>query len=154
MPRVQRLQRQLSHTGRDRATVATRVERHSGGQWGAEEMAHWEHEYAQRLQHGDDPERALRWENRTLPRECTCFVASARLPAHERLRVLDVGCGAADTMRDLLRPVPGSVYVGTDLSSGALQLAARNVPHATFLQAATQALPFRPQAFDVLLVLG
>jgi SAM-dependent methyltransferase/uncharacterized protein YbaR (Trm112 family) len=124
------------------------------GKWGAEEMEHWEHEYGDRLGNNNDPGAGLRWENRTLPRDRNLFRRLRALPSQERLRVLDVGCGAADTMRDLLPNVPGAVYVGTDLSLNALQFAAQNVPHATFIQAATQALPFRRQAFDVLLVLG
>jgi SAM-dependent methyltransferase len=60
--------------------------------------------------------------------------------------VLDLGCGAGIPMTAAL--AEGRAVTGVDLSATQLDMARRNVPGATFLQADMTALSFEPASFD------
>ena len=60
--------------------------------------------------------------------------------------VLDLGCGAGIPMTAAL--AEGRAVTGVDLSATQLEMARRNVPSATFLQADMTALSFEPASFD------
>lgn len=73
------------------------------------------------------------------------------------LRVLDVGCGAGDSMRDELRlrcaedvgqPI---VMVGIDIDEEALACGRKNYPEFVFLCAKGEHLPFPDQSFDTVI---
>lgn len=82
----------------------------------------------------------------------------ARVPAGGRLRVLDLGCGHGD-LTPLLLAEPGLQLVGLDLSAAALgQFRARlggHLPeHLALARASVYELPFRDDAFDVVVSFG
>jgi SAM-dependent methyltransferase len=60
--------------------------------------------------------------------------------------VLDLGCGAGIPMTAAL--AEGRAVTGVDLSATQLEMARRNVPDATFLQADMTTLTFEPASFD------
>jgi SAM-dependent methyltransferase len=61
-------------------------------------------------------------------------------------RVLELGCGAGVPMTAAL--AEGRHLTGVDISATQVELARRNVPAATFLQADMTALAFEPESFD------
>jgi SAM-dependent methyltransferase len=63
-----------------------------------------------------------------------------------RARVLELGCGAGVPMTAAL--AEGRHVTGVDISATQVELARRNVPAATFLQADMTALAFEPESFD------
>jgi len=63
------------------------------------------------------------------------------------LRVLDVGCGTGQSLR-IYRERAG-LYVGIDLSLGALRMAGGRFGGASWMQADALRLPFRTGSFDV-----
>jgi ubiquinone/menaquinone biosynthesis C-methylase UbiE len=63
------------------------------------------------------------------------------------LRVLDIGCGSGASKR--IYAARASVYVGVDLSLGALRVARARHRNDTWLQADGTRLPFRDGSFDV-----
>lgn len=65
----------------------------------------------------------------------------------DALRILDVGSGTGQSQR-IYRDRSAS-YTGIDLSLGALRLARRRVPDASWLQADALGLPFLGASFDV-----
>lgn len=71
-------------------------------------------------------------------------------PAGTPVRLLDAGCGTGGTLRHLRGQVPDAVLVGLDFDRGACALARAKggCPVAT---GSIDALPFRPQSFDVIL---
>jgi SAM-dependent methyltransferase len=60
--------------------------------------------------------------------------------------VLELGCGAGVPMTAAL--AEGRRVTGVDISATQVELARRNVPAATFLQADMTALAFEPESFD------
>ena len=60
--------------------------------------------------------------------------------------VLDLGCGAGIPMTAAL--AEGRTVTGVDISETQLEMARRNVPGATFLQADMTTLTFEPASFD------
>jgi len=60
--------------------------------------------------------------------------------------VLDLGCGAGVPMTAAL--AEGRTVIGVDISETQLEMARRNVPGATFLQADMTTLTFEPASFD------
>jgi len=60
--------------------------------------------------------------------------------------VLDLGCGAGNPMTAAL--AEGRTVTGVDISETQLEMARRNVPGATFLQADMTTLTFEPASFD------
>ena len=74
------------------------------------------------------------------------------LPAigpHHR-RVLDVGCGAGQTLISSRLP-PGSLGVGIDIDHEPLVLGRELAPTLQFLRARGEALPFTPSSFDLVI---
>jgi SAM-dependent methyltransferase len=63
--------------------------------------------------------------------------------------VLELGCGAGIPMTKAL--ADGRSVTGVDISAGQLEMARRNVPNATFIQADMTALAFEPASFDAVL---
>ena len=61
-------------------------------------------------------------------------------------RVLELGCGAGVPLTAAL--ADGRDVTGVDISARQIELARRNVPAATFLQADMTALAFPPASFD------
>lgn len=61
-------------------------------------------------------------------------------------RVLELGCGAGIPMTAAL--ADGREVTGVDISPRQIELARRNVPAATFLQADMTAVDFPPASFD------
>jgi SAM-dependent methyltransferase len=72
---------------------------------------------------------------------------AAAVPGGPGLRILDVGCGTGQSLR-IYRDRAG-LYVGIDLSVGALRLAEARFGEATWMQADALRLPFRDGSFDV-----
>lgn len=72
---------------------------------------------------------------------------AAAVPGGPGLRVLDVGCGTGQSLRIYRRRA--GLYVGVDLSLGALRLAGGRFGHASWMQADALRLPFRAGSFDV-----
>ncbi len=67
-------------------------------------------------------------------------------------RVLDVGCGAGDSLATLLAASGPARVVGVDASAARLAVARDRVRPGAFVQADARALPFRDGAFDVALL--
>jgi SAM-dependent methyltransferase len=63
--------------------------------------------------------------------------------------VLDAGCGEGFVATMLRRRLPGLRLSGFDVSPGAVRLAARANPAASFVTASIFALPYLDDAFDV-----
>jgi len=72
---------------------------------------------------------------------------AAAVPGSPDLRLLDVGCGTGQSLR-IYRERAG-LYVGIDLSLGALRLAAGRFRGASWMQADALRLPCRSGSFDV-----
>lgn len=72
---------------------------------------------------------------------------AAAVPGAPGLRILDVGCGTGQSLR-IYRERAG-LYVGIDLSLGALRRAAGRFGAASWMQADALRLPFRDGSFDV-----
>lgn len=72
---------------------------------------------------------------------------AAAVPGGPGLRVLDVGCGTGQSLRIYRRRA--GLYVGIDLSLGALRLAGGRFGEASWMQADALRLPFREGSFDV-----
>lgn len=66
--------------------------------------------------------------------------------ARRSLRVLDLCCGQGNVSRALVDA--GCDVVGADFSKAMLEIAAKNVPSATFVEADAQDLPFGAEEFD------
>ena len=92
----------------------------------------------------------IRFVNRWLGnRRRLAAVVRPYLQASDRPRLLDVGCGSADIPAHLLRSAPpATVAVGVDIKLLHLQAAP---PEVRTVRADVRALPFPPQAFDVVL---
>lgn len=67
-------------------------------------------------------------------------------PIPRGARVLDVGCGAGQT---LIAAASDNPAVGVDLDLGALALGRKLAPDIGFVRAAGEALPFAPASFDL-----
>jgi ubiquinone/menaquinone biosynthesis C-methylase UbiE len=63
--------------------------------------------------------------------------------------MLDAGCGEGFVARRLLAAMPDLTLTGCDVFPGALAVAARNNPAATFVPGSVVELPFADNAFDV-----
>jgi SAM-dependent methyltransferase len=63
-------------------------------------------------------------------------------------KVLDVGCGAGQT---LIATYPDRISFGIDIDLGALKLGRTLTKQVGFICAATEALPFAPGQFDVVI---
>lgn len=72
---------------------------------------------------------------------------AAAVPGGPGLRVLDVGCGTGQSLR-IYRERAG-LYVGIDLSLGALRVAESRFGAAAWMQADALRLPFQDGSFDV-----
>ncbi len=72
-------------------------------------------------------------------------------------RILDVGCGAGQTLRRLDIPSPG-LFVGVDLDIDALALGSMKTPEngtpGLFCCSSAHTLPFRDKAFDLVICRG
>jgi SAM-dependent methyltransferase len=88
---------------------------------------------------------------RPAPEERELFDVIARYlgGGAKRLRVLELGCGRADSADTLLSMVGPADYVGLDLSSTALRTAQIALPQHGFLVGDVTELPFRDSIFDV-----
>jgi SAM-dependent methyltransferase len=80
------------------------------------------------------------------------FLAAARIDT--TANVLDIGCGAGQTTRDVARRASAGSTLGVDLSSRMIELARRlaereQVANATFQQADAQNHPFPDRFFDI-----
>lgn len=71
------------------------------------------------------------------------------LGAVEGLRVLELGCGAAQWATSL--DAEGADVVGLDLSERQLEAARRRSPRLRLVQAAAEILPFADESFDLVL---
>jgi SAM-dependent methyltransferase len=124
--------------------------------WGIEDVAYWEAEYADSDEQARVRERIARSRPdaglRTLPREQHIF---RHFRPHLKGKILlDIGCGNAQTVQVLCHPDEvGYTYVGVDLSLSALVMNQRTFP-GLFVQASATALPFEPETFDAILMLG
>jgi SAM-dependent methyltransferase len=76
------------------------------------------------------------------PRHC------APPPMKQGTRVLDIGCGAGQT---LITSCTGQVCFGVDLDTAALKLGEILAPGVHFARAKAEALPFSDQTFDYVL---
>jgi ubiquinone/menaquinone biosynthesis C-methylase UbiE/uncharacterized protein YbaR (Trm112 family) len=69
--------------------------------------------------------------------------------------VLEIGAGMAETVVSILPPAETHYfYIGTDVAEQALQIAARLLPEADFIQCTAGNMPFRKASFDHVLSLG
>ena len=66
--------------------------------------------------------------------------------ARRPLRVLDLCCGQGNVTRALVDA--GCEVIGADFSKAMLEIAAKQVPSATFVEADAQDLPFEGEEFD------
>jgi len=90
------------------------------------------------------------WEQQQPPFDLVSWVLDvASLPPRSTARVLDVGCGNGAYLAQL--HARGIDAVGCDLSSGMLAAAAAAAPHVRLVNADIVQLPFRNDAFDVVL---
>jgi SAM-dependent methyltransferase len=69
-------------------------------------------------------------------------------------RVLDIGCGTADSTRDAAQAAQRGAAMGIDLSARMLEraracAAAQDLTNVTFVQGDAQIYPFKPGSFDV-----
>jgi SAM-dependent methyltransferase len=124
--------------------------------WGIDDVAYWEAEYADSGEQVRMRERIRRSRPdaglRTRPREQHIF---RHIRPHLNGKVLlDVGCGNAQTVQVVCHPDDlGYTYVGVDLSLSAL-LMNQQMFRGFFVQASATALPFQPETFDAILMLG
>jgi SAM-dependent methyltransferase len=72
---------------------------------------------------------------------------ASAIPGAQSLRILDVGCGTGQSLR--IYRERARLYVGIDLSLGALRLAGGRFGEASWMQADALRLPFRSGSFDV-----
>jgi SAM-dependent methyltransferase len=124
--------------------------------WNLEDLSFWEDSYTNAEQTRLSLERVERSRpdagDRAFPREKHLFSQLRRTIASKR--VLDIGCGYAQTVRTLLPPDELDYhYIGADLALGALRANMRSMP-GDFIQCSADALPFRAEAVDVALSLG
>ena len=110
------------------------------GAWDGDEGAFWATE-AQRF---DD----------SMTRYHGPFLGAAAVGSHDR--VLDVGCGAGQTTRDVARLASNGTALGVDLSSemlarGRATAAAEGLDNVEFLHADAQIQPFETAGFDVVI---
>ncbi|MFE2283044.1 class I SAM-dependent methyltransferase [Streptomyces sp. NPDC059443] len=106
--------------------------------WDGQEGAYW-------AEHADRFDRALRAYR-------THLLAAADVSAADH--VLDIGCGAGETTRDVARRASRGRAVGVDLSAAMLQVARQRAAdeglgNVDFVQADAQVHPFPAAAFDV-----
>jgi ubiquinone/menaquinone biosynthesis C-methylase UbiE/uncharacterized protein YbaR (Trm112 family) len=124
--------------------------------WSIEDVAYWDAEYADSAEQVRMRERIRRSRPdaglRTRPREEHIF---RHIRPHLNGKVLlDVGCGNAQTVQVVCHPDEvGYTYVGVDLSLSALLLN-QQMFRGFFVQASATALPFQPETFDAILMLG
>jgi len=69
-------------------------------------------------------------------------------PASDARRILDIGCGAGQT---LIASYRGRSSFGVDLDLGALQLGRTLTDHVRFAAARAEALPFKAASFDMVI---
>ncbi|MEE9231112.1 MAG: class I SAM-dependent methyltransferase, partial [Acidobacteriota bacterium] len=92
--------------------------------------------------------------NHLVPRKAGKVLAYLQRHGFLASRGLEIGCGRGWEMKRILQA--GHSIVGTDLATGQVQLAAKemNHPRATFFAADARKLPFREQTFDFAYVIG
>jgi ubiquinone/menaquinone biosynthesis C-methylase UbiE len=114
--------------------------------WELEEESYWESKSYQSL-----PGRCF--NHRILERDK--FVFHFLRDKMKGKRLLEVGCGTATTVRDLLNPLQyGYFYVGTDIASKPMRFGKKFIRSGDFVQCVCGKMPFGPNIFDVLLCLG
>lgn len=71
------------------------------------------------------------------------------------LPILEIGAGMGETVANLYPPANHNyLYIATDVSKSALQIAARLIPEGEFVQCTVDHLPFRPQSFQAIFCFG
>jgi len=86
---------------------------------------------------------------------CLGEVLWEKLTGHEVMNVLEIGCGAG-RFTEVLLDLPGACVTSTDLST-AVDANAMNCPQSDrhrIIQCDTNALPFRPESYDIVLCIG
>ena len=130
--------------------------------WNIAEMGFWDTKY--KLDFEDErtscefdinnaPYAHKSWQNRLVPRERAIF-RHIRDKIDSQSCVLEIGCGKTITISNLLNPKDYDFsYIGTDLSSHALELSKKFVK-CDFIQCPAESLPLKNQSVDVLLGFG
>lgn len=72
----------------------------------------------------------------------------AALPLQSARRILDLGCGTGDLLRDLHAAAPGALLVGADRAEGMVRVAQQALP-CSLLVTDAQSLPLRAGSIDV-----
>jgi SAM-dependent methyltransferase len=91
-------------------------------------------------------ERYLAWSGLRPSRTRLHYLGVALELTAPGSRVLELGCGAGIPMTAAL--AEGREVTGVDISATQLEMARRNVPGATFIQADMTTLDFAPSSFD------
>ena len=130
--------------------------------WNTEEINFWDEKYKrdqenEKIKYQFNVKKApltqRSWQNRLVPRERVIF-RHIRDKIQSQSYVLEVGCGKAITVSNLLNPKDLNFsYVGMDLSSPALELSKKFVL-GDFIQCPTESIPFKSESADVLLSFG
>lgn len=96
--------------------------------------------------------KAYTWmSDHALWREALPDIARHLPPSAAGLRLLDVGCGAGVTLRNLYALRPELLGLGLDAAPGMLQLARKGQQPGHYLQGDAYHLPFSDNSFDAVL---
>lgn len=77
------------------------------------------------------------------------FTEAFSIPANEKLRILEVGCGPGALSQSLHRWYPKAEVTGLDFDENFISFAKKEAPELDFVAGDATAMPFSPDSFDV-----
>ncbi|MGN1409952.1 MAG: class I SAM-dependent methyltransferase, partial [Eubacteriales bacterium] len=77
------------------------------------------------------------------------FTEAFSIPADEKLRILEVGCGPGALSQSLHRWYPMAEVTGLDFDENFISFAKKESPELDFIAGDATAMPFSSESFDV-----